>query len=478
MIQPILVSRSFYETVTRIFPKIKNHPPYARLLGHLLFSDFLDQETHYTVCTENILAEIEDMGSKLRGKNRNYNRANKFVEEFQEDLGVSLLKKEYNYAEGKANSYKFPELNIDFQKSLRHELSISAMSLTESICLDTGEVYSSKVFARYQKELENKRRSLIPSGREDVDFLNNTILETRFLSRNKEKKCIEAASAALTLATSVKQKRAGKIIQSGFAFSPIYIPVKVSERIYTLNPSIQNLPSALRKIILAPSISYDLNAAQLAIMGNHWDIEEIQQLLGRRKVWEEICKSFGLDLEKKSLVKPLVYSTAFGMGHKNLGIKYAIAMGYEAPNRPHEEIPEEKREEYYQELSQNKFMEALLDGRRRALKRIKNDKGVFNANGIFKPSSTFPASFKTGSKNRSMLAYEMQSHEVNLMQPIIEFAKENKSSMMISAWIHDGVYIHYYKSDRYKKLEKEILHRVNARAESLGFSTKLERDVS
>jgi hypothetical protein len=478
MLPPTIVSRGFYTAVTKMFPIIRDNPSYARLLGHLLFSDFLDEETHYTVCPESLLAEMENMGHKLQGKNRNYNRANKFVEEFQGDLGIELLKQSSFYREGRATSYQLPQFDAEFQRILQFEITTSVILLSDGICLDTGEVYSAKVFARYEKELEEERRSKIPSGREDIDFLNKTLLETKFLKRNIEAKRNEALSAALLLPTSVKRKRAGKIINSGFASSPLYIPAKVSERIYTMNPSIQNLPSDLRKIILSPSISYDLAAAQLAIMGRLWEISEVQHLLERGNPWQEICTSLGLGIERKGLVKPLVYSTAFGMGQKRLGAKYAVAMGYESPDKPHNKIPEEKREEYYQELTENKFMEALLDGRRKALKRIKEAKGVVNANGVFRPLSFFPSSSEGGSKSRSMLAYEMQSYEVDLMQPVIEIARENKSKMMISGWIHDGVYLHYYKPDRYKKLEKEIIHRVNIKAESLGFLTKLEREAS
>ncbi|KQQ97833.1 hypothetical protein ASF71_14525 [Deinococcus sp. Leaf326] len=108
------------------------------------------------------------------------------------------------------------------------------------------------------------------------------------------------------------------------------------------------------------------------------------------------------------------------------------------------------------------------------MKRLQDTKQAVDAQGQVFRASDFRSDWESGKKLRTMMAFEMQSREKWLMEPIIKLAQENKEKMLITLWLHDGVYIHYHKTDRSQKLEWEMLRRVNQRAKEAGYLTTLE----
>ncbi|WP_156373053.1 hypothetical protein [Deinococcus sp. Leaf326] len=474
--QPTLVTRGFYEVAKKTIPEAFSEPRYARFLDHLLFSRFLDEDSGYTVSPESLLADMEDMGHKLRGKSRNYNRATKFPREFEEATGLTLLDAPYNFKKHRASAYDLTNLPNILQEALKVELLHPPIDKYQGVYLESGESWSDSAEEKLRRQfIAAKEQYMARSvNRPDIEYLNLSSRCSTFLQRGyKERK--SAAREAINRIPD-PEKRASAIINLNkiVTFEPFYQDSYNSQRIYTSGVSLQNFSSTIREAILKPSKNYDLKAAQLAIMATHWDVVEIQDLVHSAEVWVRLCHSLKLPLNLKDSVKRLVYSTAFGMTEVNLAIRYGQVLGQLTSGADSSNTSAKTIQYYSDELWENKYLGALLKGRKQAMKRLQDTKQAVDAQGQVFRASDFRSDWESGKKLRTMMAFEMQSREKWLMEPIIKLAQENKEKMLITLWLHDGVYIHYHKTDRSQKLEWEMLRRVNQRAKEAGYLTTLE----
>ncbi|WP_148234879.1 hypothetical protein [Deinococcus maricopensis] len=470
----------------KTIPEALAEPRFACFLDYLLFSRFLDEDTNYRVCPEHLLADMEDLSHKLDGKSRNYNRATIFPKEFEEATGLHLLSQGYRFKDGRASAYEIEIIPEPLKNALQLELLHPPTDKSQGVYLERGKPLS-------LSERQDKKRTFIERKenymsrtdvpRPDVFYLNASSRTSTFLNRqhNARQKAAESAIEALPIYDADGKAKRGYVSQMlsylPDTFEPFYEAKGDTHRIYTNGTSLQNLPSTVRKAILAPSKNYDLKAAQLAIMAKHWEVSELQALLENGEVWNTLCLSLGVPIGEKGKIKRLVYSTAFGMSPDNLAILYGQALGQLNSDATKNRPDEKARAHYLNLLESNKYLGALLQGRKRAAKRISSTKTARDADGKEHKPRDFSKSMVGGGKYRSMLAFEMQSREKWLMQPVIDFAQENEGKMLITLWLHDGVYIHFFKDDRSGKLEKEMIRRVNARAEEAGYATSLVLDA-
>lgn len=476
--QPTLVSRDFYAVVKKTIPEALSEPRFARFLDHLMFSDFRDEETGYTVSPETLLADMEGMSAQLQS--RNYGRALKFPGEFEEATGLTLLRRPsgYHYRTGRASCYALSSLPEPVQEALGVELLNPVQAYSQGVYLVRGKTPTkADLNAKRDQFIQRKEaymaRTDIP--RSDVQFLNLSSRNSTFLYRGIEKRLGGALTAVSKLPRGEKRARALRTLVKLPTFEPFYEAKGNTQRIYTNGTSLQNLPAGMRKAILQPSKNYDLSAAQLAIMATHWKVPEVQGLVSEGKAWETFCCSLGLPFHPGTVgeIKALVYSTAFGMTENNLAIKLGIALRALDENANAFTTPPETIQHFSEVLSGNPYLGALLAGRRRALKRITSTGIVTDGDGAPHGCNDFEKSFEGGQLYRTMLAFEMQSREKWIMEPVLDLARENEDKMLVTLWLHDGVYIHFFKDDRSQKLEKELQRRVNERAASANYPTQL-----
>ncbi|WP_288401996.1 hypothetical protein [uncultured Deinococcus sp.] len=474
--QPTLVTKDFYEVVKKTIPEALSEPRYARFLDHLLFSRFIDEDSGYTVSPESLLADMEDMSHKLRGKSRNYNRAIKFPEEFQETTGLILLSTPYSFKQYQAGAYALSNLPDNLREALDVEVIHPPTDKYQGVYLESGETCSpSSDEARRRHFIAQKELYMARNvNRPDIEYLNFSSRRSTFLQRGYEERSNAAREAIDRIPDQEKRASATTNLNRMVTFEPFYQDSYNSQRIYTSGVSLQNLSSTVREAILKPSKNYDLTAAQLAIMATHWDVAEIQDLVHSGEVWVRLCNSLKLPLALKDSVKRLIYSTAFGMTEVNLAIRYGQVLGKLTSDATALNTSIETIQYYSEELRENKYLGALLKGRKQAMRRLQSTKQAVDAQGQVFRASDFRSAWEGGKKLRTMMAFEMQSREKWLMEPIIELAQENEKKMLINLWLHDGVYIHYHKSDRSQKLEREMFRLVNQRAKEAGYPTTLE----
>lgn len=474
--QPTLVSKDFYMTVKKILPEALSEARYARFLDYLLFGEFRDIDSGYRVCPEELLADMEDLGHKLKGNSRNYNRARLFPLEFQDATGLALLSRPYRYSDRKASAYEFQNLPEELELAWRREKLSLVRSFQEGVFLDTGKPLEKQYEMKKREKFIARKLAYMEEGtdRADVQYLNQSSRTSTFLDRKKAERLERVLTAVAKITDTEKRNFAIRRLEWLPTYEPFYVESLHTQRIYTAGTSMQNFSESIRAAILRPSKNYDLTAAQLAIMGTHWDVPEIQDLVVSGQVWEKFCMSLGIPVGLKQDAKRLVYSTAFGMTETNLAIRYGQTLGELSSEANRDNTSAETIQHYLERLWSNPYLGALLEGRKRAMKRIQKERRAVDAQGQARWTKDFGTSWEGGKKGRTMMAFEMQSREMWLMEPVIEMAQENEGKMLITLWLHDGVYIHYHKADRSKKLEREMMRRVNERAREAGYPTTLE----
>jgi len=96
----------------------------------------------------------------------------------------------------------------------------------------------------------------------------------------------------------------------------------------------------------------------------------------------------------------------------------------------------------------------LLTARNRMLQTIKSSLGMPNAYGEL-------IIVKAGQDERDVLAQVAQSYEMYLLDPVLDYVKQNSGYMSISLASHDGFSIKFHKTEYKEKFIETIINGVN-----------------
>ncbi|GGL85099.1 hypothetical protein GCM10010840_23770 [Deinococcus aerolatus] len=227
--------------------------------------------------------------------------------------------------------------------------------------------------------------------------------------------------------------------------SPTYQSVQNSPRYYTRGVSLSQLSPKVRQALFGGAWHLDLAAAQLAILAQLWKLPNWQRILesavhghqsSRIEVWVPLLRAVGLEgLEHKRAFKTLVYSAAYGMSRRNLLKKAAEAFG----------------EERAAALFKTSLMRELLVGRTKRMTRLMDEGGIKDPiSGTFitlesrekisKPTDPLKSARHLNATVRSLMAYEAQAVELDLMQPVLDRMRKD-ARFRVVLWLHDGCYI-------------------------------------
>ena len=120
------------------------------------------------------------------------------------------------------------------------------------------------------------------------------------------------------------------------------------------------------------------------------------------------------------------------------------------------------------------FMRELLSGRDTRLARLRQEGGLVDAFGRgVRVTDRLPGSRDRHHAENSLLAHEAQSYERMLMQPVLDLAMKNREFRIV-LWLHDGVYASVNHRGREERYLRQLVAEVDARAQKLGFATRLE----
>lgn len=488
---PVYVSSSFLGRLEDRFPAAfqAGNVAYRRLLQELLFPSWVDQTSGDVVLSREQLARIEEKEHLL--KQHRY-AGGQFLQKFQKDTGLDLQVTEAQRARGLARTVR-PKWPPGLESLLSSELQILPSERVEQLQLVDfvdGRPMSKTALAQLRRELRKERQQR--EGPADVRLLNSVSPQTYHQFMPYFAEALESAASIGAVGTEAIASDAYGIqadsrrhsnlrtlhvlFQRGLA--PTYQAVRNSPRYYTHRVSLSQLSPKVRRALLVGAWHLDLAAAQLAILARLWNLPGWQRILelavhghqsSQIEVWAPLLRAVGLGgLEHKRAFKTLVYSAAYGMSQRNLLKKAAKAFG----------------EERAAALFQTSLMRELLAGRMNRMARLKKEGGIVDpGSGTFitlkrreessDPTSQSKPAQRLSEAVRSLMAYEAQAVELDLMRPVLDRMRKD-ARFRVVLWLHDGCYITtgHDEVTEQKQIER-VVREVNARAAKAGIATVL-----
>jgi hypothetical protein len=291
----------------------------------------------------------------------------------------------------------------------------------------------------------------------------------------------------------------------------IYATKKKTRRVYASRTTIHQLPKDFRKAALEGCVSLDLRSAQLAIIGEMWQVDSLQEFLAAgREFWSEMFDYLSLQPseENKKMLKPAIYSTAFGRddqhiaaqlayGEEDVDIEKSITskrkkrkwaknpteleaeiwcseyQRQERRNRIEAKVAQGQRDEglglaMAQRFMSHHLVRDLLNARNRTKKRIQAERGSLDAFGDW-------VAMSDEQDVKSVMAAEAQSWELRLMLAVLPVLKADPDIRLLS-WLHDGISVMVPPGEEGERKIRRLQDAVDAEAKSLNFYTALERE--
>lgn len=483
-----LISQELANSLIEDYPILIDNKGYRKLILKLIFSRNKD---NYTLVDRVTLASCEDCLKELRSNHR-YN-ASKYLTKFQQEVGLKLYIKEYNYTEGKARMVK-PYFPINIQQAIQQELSdfIISKDIT-MINFITLKKSNKNTPSEIRKELDKEVKRFYNNASIEalplLEYLNDlpSNLFTNKVKENKNYVC-RTLSKLESNETNPKLKPIKdatlreietKVLMSIYENpKPIYKPSLGSKtvRIFSHGESILLLCRGLRKAICKGWYEYDLVSSQLAIVAKLWNINEVQEFLQLgNKIWISLFEHLGVKYAYnrlnnpdwltalKDLLKESLYSLIYGMDKSCLLAK--LTKGFKKLKVKKKGI----------DLLNHPIMTALYNAREAKITTILQDSKLvldwYDNRELLVEGNTNKERLDYV---RSLLAREAQLVEMLLLKPVFDIAKENKQYMAITLFQHDGFTVHYNKTTLVNSLEHKMRKAVQLQAGLLGIIIDLE----
>ncbi len=251
---------------------------------------------------------------------------------------------------------------------------------------------------------------------------------------------------------------------------PLYQPSERgrTDRVFELNPSFLSLPSSVRLAGTKPAgwVELDLVSAHLAIGSMLWGVQSVDAILSnRRSIWSAFATQLNvshLTTALKDAVKKATYSAMYGMTERNLKVDFTQAMnsaGLKLTGK---------------DLISTPLMQDILTARKTAFTRIKTAGSIQTPTGI-------SATVGNGVNEGSAWSTVMNSYELELMKPILEYEEqelanaskeERQPDFRIMLWQHDGCSVRFDKRKRHHLSKMKAV--VDAVAQQHSIPTWLE----
>ena len=266
-----------------------------------------------------------------------------------------------------------------------------------------------------------------------------------------------------------------------------YRATERSARIYAIGTTIHQLPRDIRAVALHGGVEFDLKACQMAIISVLWEIPTLEKrmadsLTSGGSIWTDLLTEMGLQSDDKNLLKRAIYSVIFGMRETN--VRKLLREGRLTPTDADVDGEDEATQRWISEwagrglgesatnrVMKNAVMQSLLEARNRKIEDLKIRRSVEDAF-----CRTLRIADQDGSEGKaicSILAQVVQSHEMKIMQSLLDIIASDDRIYIIS-WLHDGVTLYFSDKKEQRGRINTITRKMNERIVDMGFPTKLE----
>lgn len=483
-----LLSQELANIIIEDYPVLIDNRGYRKLILKLIFSK---NEDNYTLVDRVTLASCEDCLKELRSGHR-YS-AIKYLTKFQQEVGLKLYIKEYNYINGKARMVK-PFFSINIQQAIQQELSNFTISKDITMVnFITLKKASKNTPSEIRKELDKEVKRFYDNASVEalplLEYLNDlpSNLFTNKVKQNKDYVC-RALSNLESSETNPKLKPVKdatlreietKILMSIYENpKPLYKPSLSGKtvRIFSHGESILLLCRKLRKAICKGWYEYDLVSSQLAIVAKLWNITEVQEFLhSGSKIWVSLFEHLGVKYAYNKLNNPDWLSALKDLLKESL---YSLIYGMEKScllARLTKGLKKLKIDKKGIDVLNHPIMATLYKAREAKITTVLQDGKLvldwYGGRELLVEGSTTKERLDCV---RSLLAQEAQLVEMLLLKSVFDIAKENKQYMAITLFQHDGFTVHYNKATLVNSLEYKMRKAIRLQAGVLGIITDLE----
>ncbi len=442
------VSRSFRNIISVKYPNLCQNQQHLRLFAYLLFTSFLDADTHYPIVSREVLASLRD---EFKLVQQGKFRVAKILDDFQEFTSIRLKVVPYKHSHGRATQARL-ELDAELQQQYQQELEC-----------DKQEIYlvSGKPCSIRQKQ-HDKKLALAAARAKNPDRSRVNISVLDYLNsiksnvyRQFQRNIKTARVYVINEYSGPKQEQHLRILRHlDTFFHPHYQQVENTERLYTVGASVSQLSSPVRKLIFQGCRTYDLSNAHLAITATLWGLHDLRRLLKEQKtIWPYLLNLLELNEQQKPALKRVIYATVYGMPESSLKGLITRSLGRDVTER----------------FMESEFGQTLLTSRDYRMNQIRELGYVEDAYG----RKYYVDPNHVEKSIRTLLSREISSYEFKIMSSIIRVLDGNKKAQCV-LWLHDGVTIRYSDRSQMERWERKIIAEVNAAADELGVESRLE----
>jgi hypothetical protein len=455
---PRKCSPEFREAVLNWYPALSGNAIYLGIMEHVLFTPFDWDEANqsYQLLTHEMLAEIAGVDPH----NGEF-RSGRLIEDFSREV-LPLNATGWDHAHGLARRVR-PEVARDLlslprrrrggdQVSFLTGTPVSQRSLKQSI---------SSYDRALRDQVEEKIITLVEihPATDLIKRLNGQPISSirGYLRRNWEA-LVDAAGALPPGEAREHTLNVLDVIEDHCAM--IYGPSDHTARIHATGVNITQLPRELRCLAVSGAVHVDLRAAQLAIVGNLWNVPGLLGFLRTgQSIWTELLSWIDADPECKPVLKTAVYGICFGMGRKKL--RATLEEG--SPREPG--LGPVKAALFLR----HPLITELLEARDEAQRRATEDGYLIDAFGReIEITRVSPA--------HKGLALQAQSFELRIMLATLPVL-DAEEGISVIYWLHDGAAFHFRHKAEQDRQIRRIVQAVNAEADRLGIPTELEVSI-
>ena len=417
------------------------------------------------------------------------------------EAGLAVTVGSYSRAQRMARTIRV-EWGAEWAEALRAD-RVAPVEGTSRVVFLTGEAWSRRKAAADLKE----RRAAVATelegstspARGDAEYLNG-LAPNGFApySRSADKllpRVGDPGDAAFV--QDPARRRIAELVLGGLAeqAAPVVRPCVNSTRLRSVGASIASLPKEVRAELGRDLlVEYDLQCAQLAIVGKQWGVPQVLALLrGKRSVWSVLLEQLGLPEEAKPCLKLAVYTLCFGGSRPTIARHLVwgdrLRRGETPPDVPKEGLAAvvgpERAETVCRAFFRLGVVRALLSARKRRIAEIRAAGGIEHPDlpghllRVRKAESRWDSerrrfvTVRRGRQPHQLLAECAQAVERQIIRAAYDLARDNPREFRIVADLHDGFVVAFSRNQ--ERWERRIIEAVNARAVELGVPTRLCR---
>lgn len=420
------VTRGFRDRVLTLYPMLAKNAAWFGFFEYLCFNDFYDVGNSEA---QVIPAAFVKLAIGLQLHTRDFDRfdVGAFLEDFRRHVLPEMALGTYEIAETCRTVIR-TGMSAEMLQVLHQELVTFPGTPFEKVRLISGarfEEHSRKALRQVDEEDALATLGLAPceGSTTVIEYLNG--LPAKTFTQKVNENIATALEVAIDLDATQSNRRNTVLIHwLSSQAQPFFGPSKKMRtvRVFAVGQTIMSLSSPVRYALIHGWHTFDLRCAHLAIVARDWQLPRLADWLleEANNVWSELCSLFPEVPEgsSKPAIKVAVYAFVYGGSKRSIVASLAETIGMDERT-------------VRARLFRHWIVSDVYTARNVVLQRVLNDRGATDCFGRWLPCMS-------KHEARSLLSQLAQAVELQLLLPVIAFAKTNRRDVTVTLWEHDG----------------------------------------